>query len=100
MSLLAVSSILEARGDFYNKVRGAVVTVAAEIYQEDPATANHTERRAWASDCLLNANYEGRTKELYRLALTLPSVITGYDSLTDEAILQGVRDLLPRVLGV
>lgn len=100
MSLLDVSRWLEARGEFYNRVRGGVITQAALIYAEDSATPNHTERLAWAKDVLYNGNYDARTKEMLRLALMLESVRTNPDVITDEAILQGIASFLPQVIGV
>jgi len=100
MALIDITTILEARGAFYNRVLGGVLQTAATIYAEDPATANHAARYAWAQNVLLNGNYRTCADEMYRLALTLPAVITDADAISDEDILAGISAFLPQVIGV
>ena len=100
MSLLNITRILEARGEFYQRVLGAVLTKAVEVYGESSATPNHAERLVWAKDVIAEGNYRRRAEEIYRLALTIPSVIADADALTDEAILAGVESFIPQVIGV
>lgn len=100
MALNDIVTILEARGDFYNRVLGGVVQTAATIYAESPSTTNHAERYAWAQDVLKNGNYRARADEIYRLALTLPAVILDANAIDDESILAGISSFLPQVIGV
>ena len=98
MSLVNVTRILEARGEFYQRVLGAVLTKAVEIYGESPETPQHAERLVWAKDVIAEGNYRAKADEIYRLALTIPSVIADADALTDEDILGGVESFLPQVV--
>ncbi len=100
MALKDITTILEARGEFYNRVLGGVLQTAATIYAEAPATTNHAARYTWAQDVLLNGNYRTRADEIYRLALTLPAVIVDASAISDEGILAGISTFLPQVIGV
>ena len=98
MSLLNVTKILEARGTFYQRVLGGVLTKAVEIYGEAGSVPNHAERLVWAKSVIQDGNYRAKCDEIYRLALTIPSVIADADALTDEDILSGIESFLPQVV--
>ena len=85
-SLIEISTLLNARGDLWNKFRGGVLKSAASVYAEADTTPNHAARLAWAKDVLLAGNVEARAGELYRMALTNPTIASLGDASTDSDV--------------
>lgn len=54
MGNLAKSFSLANNSQFRGLVKAAVAKAAYDITNEDPGTANHTERLAWAKDAMKN----------------------------------------------
>jgi hypothetical protein len=82
-TLAQVSQLLDTTGVLYHKVRGAVIKSASVVYAEAPETANHANRLLWAQDVLLTGNVDGRTKEMYRLAMTNSDIIAAGEEALD-----------------
>lgn len=80
------SVLLNARGPLWEKFRGAVIKLAAYIYEESPAIENHTNRLAWAVDVLFNQNHEKRTLEMYLLGMGNTTVVSAGDAATDNDV--------------
>ena len=78
--------LLNARGVLWEKVRGSVIRVAAFVYEESPATENHTNRLAWAVDVLLNGNHDKRALEMYRIAMGNNSIVNAGEAAVDSDI--------------
>lgn len=85
-TLIEVSRLLNARGDLWNKFRGGVIKSAASVYAEADITPNHTARLAWAQDILANGNVDKRTEEMYRMAMTNPTIASAGDASTDNDV--------------
>lgn len=99
MSLLNISTLLDARRILWNKFRGAVIQAAASVYAEAPETVNHANRMLWAQDVLLTGNVDGRTSELYRLGMTNADITTNGDASSDSDISWVVAHFLNTVAG-
>lgn len=85
-SLVEISALLNARGTLWNKFRGAVLKSAASIYAEADTEPNHTARLAWAQDVLQSGNVDQRAGEMYRMALTNPTIASLGDASTDSDV--------------
>lgn len=99
MSLVSISTLLNARGELFNKFRGGVIKSAAAVYAEAPATTNHANRLAWAQDVLLAGNIDGRAEEMYRLAMTNVTIVTSGDASPDSDVEWVIAHFLDTVAG-
>ena len=85
-SLIEVSRLLNARGDLWNKFRGGVIKSAASVYAEADTAPNHAARLNWARDILANGNVDQRAEEMYRMAMTNPTIASNGDASTDSYV--------------
>ena len=52
MTLLDLYHLMNSNGDLWKKVEAAALKAAIAIKYENPATANHVNRLAWATDII------------------------------------------------
>lgn len=99
MSLASISTLLNARGELFNKFRGGVIKSAASVYAEAPETPNHVNRLAWAKDILLSGNVDGRAEEMYRMAMTNVTIVNSGDAAPDSDVEWVIAHFLDTVAG-
>ena len=86
MALIDVAQLLEQRRVLFDRFKGAVIMAASGVYAEAPGTVNHANRMLWAEDVLLEGNIQKRVEELYRLAMTNPTITSLGNGCADSDI--------------
>lgn len=83
--------------EFYQRVLMAYGRTAVDIYMEDPGTANHAERKAWATTFLNNPRGQG---QLLKMAtISHPTVESNGASCTDTQLLTVASQVILNLVG-
>ena len=75
-----------------NRVEVAIAKAAVDIYKEDPTTANHAERLAWAKIAIQNTKVE--TERFIWGILADSTIQTVGNSATDAQIISAVNAIV------
>lgn len=81
---------LKSNASLRNRVAIAIAVAADTIRAEDPATANHAARMAWASRALQNTDAEAPRVLLAVLAQNKALTVAQINSATDSGLQTGV----------
>lgn len=75
-----------------SRVEVAIAKAAVNIYKEAPATANHTERLAWAKTAIQNTKAE--TERFIWGILADSTIQTAGNSATDAQVISAVNAIV------
>ena len=77
---------LFGNGDLLNKIEVACIVAADTIRNEDPGTANHTNRLVWAASCFQNTRPVAEKMLMAILATNKTSSAAAIEGASDELL--------------
>jgi hypothetical protein len=92
MSLIDIRNLALEAGNLKAKTEGACLKAAYDIINEDPVTANHTNRIAWARDVLLDFQLEAG--KMYLTVLSNVTIQINGNNSTDNDVQYVVNSLI------